>query len=264
MDGVRSVMRKNKKNYVVLTITLIVVLILFPIFIDHLIIGNKIVSNISNSEWVSFLGSYTGAIISGLISIIGVFLTIQYYKNQDVVNREVQSELAKEAIKKQYEIKYKFEFLEELELATRNMNNIYESFQTITLLSKYDDNKDCLGKIDNSIWKSYQELSKSLSSNIINLKSIYNGKLKVFYQTDFFEAIEEDIEALTTMLYYAVDKNAKRKNIDQLYTSIDDILMQWRLSRTIKNINDLDKWINDIKVKFEEFMENFKEEIKKL
>lgn len=43
---------------------------------DKWIIGNSIESNISNSDWVSFLGSYIGAILGGIFTFIGVKVTL--------------------------------------------------------------------------------------------------------------------------------------------------------------------------------------------
>lgn len=79
-------MNKGSKSRRILKLIFvsIVVLIAVPFFIDHLIIGNEIPSNIPNSEWTSFLGSYIGSIIGGAITVAGVWFTIQYYKEQEM------------------------------------------------------------------------------------------------------------------------------------------------------------------------------------
>lgn len=73
--------RQNNKAMTISIVTTLI-LIVIPIIIDKLIIGNNIKSNISNEQWVGFLGSYIGAIIGGIVSMLGIFITIQFYKEQ--------------------------------------------------------------------------------------------------------------------------------------------------------------------------------------
>lgn|GEM_PF-3791213 len=70
----------NKKSNII--IGLLSIVVVTPILIDKLIIKNKIFSHISNEGWVSFLGSYIGALISGVVSLVGILWTINYYKTQ--------------------------------------------------------------------------------------------------------------------------------------------------------------------------------------
>lgn len=58
--------------------------------IDYLIIGNNIYSNISNSDWVSFLGGYVGTIIGCIVSLIGILWTIDFTREQNRADRELQ------------------------------------------------------------------------------------------------------------------------------------------------------------------------------
>ena len=60
-------MKKINMRYIGLGL---LILICLPVIIDKFIIGNDIKSNIDNSDWVSFLGSYLGSIIG----VSGVFL----------------------------------------------------------------------------------------------------------------------------------------------------------------------------------------------
>ena len=57
---------------------LLIITIAFPFAMDHLIIGNDFFSNISNSDWVSFLASYIGAITSAA----GIIITIEHTKKE--------------------------------------------------------------------------------------------------------------------------------------------------------------------------------------
>ena len=56
-----------KKHHIYILIGVCLILTT-PIGIDKLIIGNSFPSNISNTEWVGFLGSYIGALIGGLLN----------------------------------------------------------------------------------------------------------------------------------------------------------------------------------------------------
>lgn len=82
-------MLKNKKIIIILIITITLV-IAFPLVIDWLIIGNSFPSNVSNSDWVGFLGGYIGAIIGAVVSLIGIIITIRYTSEQNKIDRELQ------------------------------------------------------------------------------------------------------------------------------------------------------------------------------
>lgn len=76
----------KKRSYIYL---IIITMVLIPIAIDKLIIGNNYPSNISNENWVNFLGSYCGAIISAIATVIGIFVTIEYTRKEAQRDREL-------------------------------------------------------------------------------------------------------------------------------------------------------------------------------
>lgn len=78
-----------KKICVILGVSLFAIFLL-PLAIDWLIIGNSFPSNISNSDWVSFLGGYIGALIGAIVSLIGIIITIRYTNEQNKNDRELQ------------------------------------------------------------------------------------------------------------------------------------------------------------------------------
>lgn len=63
---------------------------LLPLGIDWLIIGNSFPSNISNSDWVGFLGGYVGSILGCAISLLGILWTINFTREQNRADRELQ------------------------------------------------------------------------------------------------------------------------------------------------------------------------------
>lgn len=69
-------MKKLNSKYIIPGLIFLIIVIIFPVIMDKWIIGNSIESNISNSDWVSFLGSYIGAILGGIFTFIGVKVTL--------------------------------------------------------------------------------------------------------------------------------------------------------------------------------------------
>jgi len=68
-------MKGIKKSYIILGIAFIVLVVGIPLIMDKWIIGNNFKSNISNSDWVSFFGSYFGAILGGLFTLVAIYIT---------------------------------------------------------------------------------------------------------------------------------------------------------------------------------------------
>ena len=84
-------MRNMKSKVLVLIIVLSVLfVILLPLVVDWLIVGNNFPSNISNSDWVSFLGSYIGAIIGGAVSLFGIAWTVRFTREENRKDRALQ------------------------------------------------------------------------------------------------------------------------------------------------------------------------------
>ncbi|MGP6145901.1 hypothetical protein [Jeotgalibaca sp. A122] len=74
----------------------ILIIVGFPFIMDKLIVGNDVPSNISNSEWVSFLGSYVGAILGSIASVAGIIITIEYTKKETSKDREIAEDRLRE------------------------------------------------------------------------------------------------------------------------------------------------------------------------
>lgn len=68
----------------------IILIFALPFVINWLIIGNVFLSNISNSDWLGFLGGYVGAIIGAFVSLVGIVVTIRYTNDQNKKDRELQ------------------------------------------------------------------------------------------------------------------------------------------------------------------------------
>lgn len=68
----------------------IIAVVALPLAIDWLIIGNSFPSNISNSDWVGFFGGYVGSMLGCAISLIGILWTINFTREQNRADRELQ------------------------------------------------------------------------------------------------------------------------------------------------------------------------------
>lgn len=71
---------------VIILLTFIAIILAIPFAMDWLIIGNEFPSNISNTDWVSFLSGYIGSIVS----MLGIIITIWYTNSQNKKDRENQ------------------------------------------------------------------------------------------------------------------------------------------------------------------------------
>ena len=76
-----------KRSLIASILLSLIAIFLLPFVIDRFVIENNVPSNISNSDWVGFLGSYIGAIIGALVSLIGIAATIKYTNEQNRIDR---------------------------------------------------------------------------------------------------------------------------------------------------------------------------------
>ena len=86
------------KNKIHATIILyILISISIPVIFKYTIFENLALSNLSNSEWAGFLGSYAGGILGGLGTLIAVYITVKssisiQEENQKETDRRIQEE----------------------------------------------------------------------------------------------------------------------------------------------------------------------------
>lgn len=85
-------MKVNNKYLIYGTFILVVSIAIMavPILIDFFVIGNNFPSNISNSDWVGFLGSYIGSLIGSIATLVGIIVTLRFTKEQSNYERNFQ------------------------------------------------------------------------------------------------------------------------------------------------------------------------------
>ncbi len=76
------------KNILIIT-AFIVIIVLIPCLLDFYVFGNDVKSNATNSELVSFLGSYSGGVAT-LIALIGTVLYTNYCNKKEEKNNYVR------------------------------------------------------------------------------------------------------------------------------------------------------------------------------
>ncbi|MED4045141.1 hypothetical protein P4640_19245 [Priestia aryabhattai] len=72
-------MRFSKKTYYIL---IIILLFTIPILVNHLMSFKVTKVYGDTNTWIGFLGSYIGAIISGIVTVFGVLLTIKFTREE--------------------------------------------------------------------------------------------------------------------------------------------------------------------------------------
>lgn len=82
-------MKRNRWLWLWLAVGFVLI-ILVPLAMDWLIIGNSFPSNISNSEWVGFFGGYIGSIIGAFVSLVGIIITIKHTSSENKRDRELE------------------------------------------------------------------------------------------------------------------------------------------------------------------------------
>lgn len=73
-------------------ILVILLIVSMPFILDGLLYSTHIYdSHLSSAEWSSFNGSYIGAIMGGIVTLIGIWITIKFQQTQAKKDRQFQS-----------------------------------------------------------------------------------------------------------------------------------------------------------------------------
>jgi hypothetical protein len=87
-----EMMLKNKKIIIICGIIFVIIITAVPLVLERIIFRNAINSNLRSSDFLSFLGSYSGnilgSIIAGFITLLGIKYTINYNQIEARIDRE--------------------------------------------------------------------------------------------------------------------------------------------------------------------------------
>lgn len=80
-----DIKKNNKSPFFIFIVLGSVCVLLIPVVINLLFIFLKIptASELNNSSWLSFWGTYIGSLTGGVTTLIALYFTINYYKKQE-------------------------------------------------------------------------------------------------------------------------------------------------------------------------------------
>ena len=94
-----KIKKNNSWRTMIIVIGIYIILsIIIPIIFKYCIFENPELSNLTNSEWAGFLGSYAGGILGGLGTLIAMWYTVKtslniQKENNDAMNIQLQSDI---------------------------------------------------------------------------------------------------------------------------------------------------------------------------
>ena len=94
-----KIKKNNSWRTMIIVIGIYIILsIIIPIIFKYCIFENPELSNLTNSEWAGFLGSYAGGILGGLGTLIAMWYTVKtslniQKENNDTMNIQLQSDI---------------------------------------------------------------------------------------------------------------------------------------------------------------------------
>lgn len=174
------------KNFWWFLICSIIATLVIPLGVDWLIIGNDFPSNISNSDWVSFFGGYIGSILGCIISLIGILWTINFTREQNRTDRELQ-------VRPCLEFRY------------------YDT-------ERYAFDKNWLGYVDVDILNSCACEPKEVGCGLLRIKNVGNGPATKINFHVIAEGIEDNYQAIFSNKNTQVTTNSIRPNEEAAIT----------------------------------------------
>ena len=79
--GEKDLKIQNIIKNIIIVMLFMVIMILIPCILDIFVFGNDLKSNLTNSKWASFLGSYSGSVAT-LIVLVGTILYTNHCNKQ--------------------------------------------------------------------------------------------------------------------------------------------------------------------------------------
>lgn len=190
-----------------------IAIIFFPMIMDKLIIGNSISSNVSNSEWVGFLGSYMGSIIGTMGTIGGVYLTIKLEKEKEkenivvYLNHILQKNLRNKSIiinELLNNIMYKKKYFEgiDLQIYETNFIQILKLRKREEILNIYSIQNEIINIIDND------NITGFLGH--LKIKSFEELKFCLKEENRDLIKLEETLEAISVLIKTKDEKKIEK------------------------------------------------------
>ncbi|MCL4592244.1 hypothetical protein [Fusobacterium nucleatum] len=226
-------------------IIFIIVIIIFPYFIDIFVIGNKNIKiNSSNESLFMFLASYTGSILS----LIGI--SWQVFRNEKINKKEKYKGLLnyieyileeniklfnKNSISKEKYLLYSY--------GIKNWYHNFKIFLKEFSDTYFEDNYSAIFNLEfYKILMSVKDKIKEHNKKVVSLVKLFNNKLNLI------KNIKNSIQNL-----YEIEKNSYLKDYIKIFELLD--LVSFSLYLKIKNGNS-----SYLAEKISKILENFKYE----
>lgn len=212
----------KKKIAIIVLISVFIVLIL-PYALEVFIFRNNAYSVLSNGEWGSFLGSYTGGALGGVGTLLAVFITT---KETRKIQRENSTQIENE--KRRIEKKERKQFADEIakDIATYT-TYISKYFETCWFLGALYDKES---RLDNEL----NAVENKIEAKYIALKSIVNDD-----GTEKCSSIRIDLEELKQKkaeLKYKIERNSteiERNKADRTIANERYFLLKIKLKNIV-------------------------------
>ncbi|MFU2014795.1 hypothetical protein ACM6Q7_06915 [Peribacillus butanolivorans] len=160
---------ENKQSILIITILTIIAIFAIPIGVNALMgrhfEGKTVYGNAST--WIAFFGSYLGSILSGVITLVGVLLTIRYTQKQSLLSLSREEEQHKE-----------------------NMRFVQEENRREKLPEIINNIEECIDFVEEAL-EELEFLSRGDFEEILNVTRA-EKKLKVFYINDAYHLAKTD------------------------------------------------------------------------
>ena len=243
----------NKKIYRIIIITIFIMILIsifIPIFLDIFIWGNKIPSNISNSDWSGFLGSFLGGILGSIGSLIGIYITI--FETRSAQQKTIHESIIKSNTEKlDLIIELTSIYWKEIKSIKTCISNIFEKQCRIDYCEKEIKN------IENDMAQNSGMSDKQLAKLKDELSLLTKEKNNLTMECEFNKVI--DISNLTHSYFMIVTTlrnieiaNSYRAVLKNIYDNISNVCDCNKFDKN--TVNDLNNWINELNSSFEEFV----------
>lgn len=109
--------KKWNRKIILVICGIIILCVMIPLILDKWVFGNNVASNLSNSDWSSFLGSYIGGIVGGIATLSAIIISLN-------ISRKIQmeSELRENSLIVYYDLVLGLADLKKLYMNCRNSN----------------------------------------------------------------------------------------------------------------------------------------------
>lgn len=227
----------KKKTFIFITMVLIV-FVAIPLLMDNFLFGNNFSTNLDNSEWSGFLGSYVGSLIGAIATIAGV--RYGFYLDS---KKQIESEIWENSLIVYYDLVLGLTDLKKLYISLYNVSftniptKMFFSNEWIKNVAKISGTE----KSTEKIYKLYGDLV-SVSSQL-ELKNQLKGKESNTFSYEAFGFIVTTVSQRIFSNNFLDSAKKDYLNVSDISLEIDNDLNE-DIKLIINNLKDLKEKYN--------------------